>query len=236
MLFLAGSDFLTGEDFAWFKLYAKTSHFRKIGFTAKFYGAILHPKIMQKLNNIRRLLATLAVAATASLLLTIAFRMHKEAPPPSKLLKLPVQVDASLQRVHYTETTQGVKRWDLSADRAELSKQNDITRLFGVRLLVAGAPPTGELLVTAKQADYNNATRDVTLLGSVQGLSGNGISFSSARVNYLAARSQLQTGERVRLVDAGLELEGVGMEYDTQTRRFRLMKDVSAVYRPGGKR
>ena len=191
---------------------------------------------MQKLNNIRRFLAILAVLATLLLFATIAFRMQTASPPKIEVRKLPVQVDVSLQKVHYTETTQGVKRWDLSADRAELNKQNDLTVLFGVRLVVAGGTHTGELLVTAERADYNNATRDVTLLGNVRGQSSKGMQFSSARVNYVAARSQLVTGERVRLLDAGLELEGVGMEYDTRTRRFKLMKDVSAVYRPQGKR
>ena len=191
---------------------------------------------MQKLNNIRRFLATLAVLASLLLIATIAFRMHKASSPKAGVRKLPVQVDVSLQKVHYTETSHGVKRWDLSADRAEFNKQSDVTVLFGVRLLIAGGAHTGELQITAERADYNNATRDVTLYGNVHGQGSKGMRFSASRVSYVAARSRLETPERVRLVDTGLELEGMGMEFDTQTRRLKLMKDVSAVYRPGGKR
>ena len=191
---------------------------------------------MQKANNIRRFLATVALLASVLVIATIAFRMHQGNSPPAEVRKLPVQVDVSLQRVHYTETTQGVKRWDLSADRAEFNKQNDVTALFGVRLLVAGGAATGELRVTAERADYHNASRNVTLVGNVRGQGSKGLQFFAPRVNYLAARSRLETNERVRLVDAGLELEGVGMEFDTQTRRLRLMKDVSAVYRRQGMR
>lgn len=189
---------------------------------------------MHKVNNIRRFLAIAVVLASLLVIATILFRMQKEEAPKAKVRKLPVQVDVSLQGVHYTEVKQGVKRWDLSADRAEFNKQTDTMSLTGVRLMVLGGATTGELKITADRADYKNESRNVTLIGNVQGQSSKGIKFSTSRVNYVAARSQLETGERVRFVDAGMELEGVGMEFQTQTRRLKLMKDVSAVYRPKG--
>ena len=191
---------------------------------------------MHKLNNIRRFLAIAGVLATLLVVATIAFRMQQESAPKQGVRKLPVQVDVSLQRVHYTEIKEGVKRWDLSADRAEYNKQTDTTTLAGVKLLVTGSAAAGELQVTADRAEYHNGNRNVTLIGNVHGQSSKGLDFSAPRVTYVAARSQLETGERVRLKDAGLELEGMGMEFQTQTRRFKLMKDVSAVYRPQGTR
>jgi LPS export ABC transporter protein LptC len=191
---------------------------------------------MHKLNNIRRFLAITAILAAVLLVATITFRMQQAAAPKSKVPKLPLQVDISLQRFHYTETKQGAKSWDLSADRAEFNKQTDTTTLTAVRLLIAGGPASGDVLVTADRADYRNSSRDVALIGNVQGKSSKGVQFSSNRVNYSAARRVLETGEPVRIVDAGLELEGVGMEFQTQTRRFKLMKDVRAVYRPQGRR
>jgi LPS export ABC transporter protein LptC len=191
---------------------------------------------MYKLNNIRRLLVILASLTALFVVATIAFRMHQGGAPALKVPKLPLQVDVSLQRVHYTETKQGVKRWDLSADRAEYNKASDSTTLSGVRLIVTGKGATGDLQVTADHADYHNGTRDVLLSGNVHGQSGSGIDFTTSRVTYVAARSQLETKEPVRFVDSGLLLEGVGMEFQTQTRKFKLLKDVSAVYRSQGAR
>ena len=191
---------------------------------------------MHKLNNIRRFLAILASLTALFVVATIAFRMHQAGAPGLKVPKLPLKVDVSLQRVHYTETKLGVKRWDLSADRAEYNKDTDSTALSGVRLVVSGKPPAGDLQVTADHADYHNATRDVELSGKVRGTSGSGMEFTTSRVTYVAARSQLESSEAVRFQDAGLLLEGVGMEFQTQTRRLKLMKDVSAVYRPQGAR
>jgi LPS export ABC transporter protein LptC len=191
---------------------------------------------MHKLNKIRRFLAITAVLATAFVAATIAYRMHQGHSPKRAIPKLPLQVDISLQRVHYTETRQGVKRWDLSADRAEYNKQSDTTSLTGVRFIVFGVKSTGELKITADRADYNNASRDVVLTGNVHGQGSKGFEFSAPTASYLAARSVIESKDRVRIVDAGLELEGVGMEFQTQARRFKLMKDVSAVYRPQGAR
>jgi LPS export ABC transporter protein LptC len=191
---------------------------------------------MHKVNNIRRLLATAAVLSSLFVIATITYRMQQQSAPKRGVPKLPVQVDVSLQKFRYTETDQGVKRWDLTADRAEYNKQRDTTTLTGVHLTVADNKETGELQVAADRADYNNGTREVAMSGNVHGQSSKGLEFSASRVTYLASRSLLKSSERVHLKDTGLELDGVGMELETKTRRFKLMKDVSAVYRPQGGR
>jgi LPS export ABC transporter protein LptC len=191
---------------------------------------------MDKLNKIRRFLAVVAALAIVSVAATIAYRMYRESPEKRPERKLPVQVDVSLQKFHFSETREGAKRWDLSAERADYNKQTDTTTLTRVKLVVEGDPAVGELKVTADRADYRNATRDLLLDGNVHGESSKGMTFSTTKVNYVAAKSQLETAERVRLTDTGLELEGVGMEFQTQTRKFKLLKDVTAVYRPQGGR
>lgn len=189
---------------------------------------------MDKVNKIRRFLAIAAALASVFVIATIVFRMQQESSPKLAIRKLPVQVDVSLQKVHFTEVRQGVKRWDLTAERAEYNKETDTTSLSGVRLVIAGGEQVGELRVMADRADYRNSTKDVTLSGNVQGEGSKGLSFSTSRMTYVAARSRLETAERVRFSDAELELEGVGMQFQTQTRNVRLLKDVSAVYRPQG--
>uniref|UniRef100_C6E4X2 LPS export ABC transporter periplasmic protein LptC n=1 Tax=Geobacter sp. (strain M21) TaxID=443144 RepID=C6E4X2_GEOSM len=151
--------------------------------------------------------------------------------PKLPVRKLPLQVDISLQKFHYTETKQGVKRWDLAAEKAEYNKKKDQTSLAVVRLTVAGGAKFGDLVITADRAEYHNGTRNVVLSGKVTGVSSKGIRFSASNVSYLASRSLLVSEDRVRFSDGGNELEGVGMEFQTQTRRFKLKKDVSAVFR-----
>ncbi|WP_224984983.1 LPS export ABC transporter periplasmic protein LptC [Geomonas agri] len=189
---------------------------------------------MHNFNNFKRFLGVLAVVASLLVIATIVFRMQQEVAPKLSVRKLPLQVDVSLHNFHYTETKQGIKHWELSATRADYNKAADISYLTGVRMVVHGAGGLGELVITADTGQYHNGTRDIALVGNVRGKSSKGYGFSTHRVNYVAARSMLQTTERVELTDIGSQLEGTGMEYYTQTRKFRLLKDVSAVYRQGG--
>lgn len=186
---------------------------------------------MHKFNNIKRLLGLVALVASLLVVATIVIRLQQEGDPKISVRKLPLQVDISLQKFHYTETKQGVKRWEVSADRADYNKKADVTSLAGVRLVVAAGGSTGDLEITADRAEYHNGTRDVVLSGNVKGASSKGLRFSTPKVTYVAERSQLETDQRVRFSDGGSELEGTGMEFHTQTRRFKLKSDVSAVYR-----
>lgn len=186
---------------------------------------------MNNFNNIKRFLGLAAVVASLLVVGTILLRMDHGMVPKLPVRKLPLQVDISLQKFHYTETKQGVKRWDLAAEKAEYNKKKDQTSLAVVRLTVAGGAKFGDLVITADRAEYHNGTRDVVLSGKVTGMSSKGIRFSASNVSYLASRSLLVSEERVRFSDGGNELEGVGMEFQTQTRRFKLKKDVSAVFR-----
>lgn len=190
---------------------------------------------MHNFNNFKRFLGVLALAASLLVIATIVFRMRQEVAPKLSVRKLPVQVDVSLHKFHYTETKQGIKRWELSAERADYNKTADISYLTGVRLLVPGSGGLGDLQVTARRAEYHNGTRDIALIGEVRGKSDQGYGFSAPRVEYVAARSLLKSSERVRLTDIGSELEGTGMEFNTQTRKFKLLRDVSAVYRQEGR-
>jgi LPS export ABC transporter protein LptC len=186
---------------------------------------------MNNFNNIKRFLGLVAVVASLLVVGTILLRMDHGMVPKLPVRKLPLQVDISLQKFHYTETKQGVKQWDLAAEKAEYNKKKDLTYLAVVRLTVAGGAKFGDLVITADRAEYHNGTRDVVLSGKVTGVSSKGIRFSASNVSYLASRSLLASEERVRFSDGGNELEGVGMEFQTQTRRFKLKKDVSAVFR-----
>jgi len=191
---------------------------------------------MEKANKIRLFLAIAVVLIASFVVVTVALRMHRGGAPKKAVEKLPVQVDVSLKRIHYTETRQGKKRWDLSAQRAEYNRGRDVTALFDVKLVLAGPPSLGEFTVSADRADYQNSSQDVTLAGNVRGVSAKGLRFSAPEVRYLAGLSRLETAQRVLFEDGGLQLEGVGMEFDTQTQKLKLLKDVSAVYRPQGKR
>jgi LPS export ABC transporter protein LptC len=188
---------------------------------------------MTKSNKIRQLLALLVVVASLSLAAVIVVKVYQGRETKDLLRKLPKNIDVSLQKIHYTETKDGVKKWDLVADKADYEKRLEITHLSGIRLVVAGGGTTGDITLTAPRADYHNISRDVTLDGKVVAKSASGMEFTANGASYIAARSVILTSSRVRFTDGKLTLEGVGMEFTPETKNVRLLNNVTAHFIPG---
>lgn len=185
------------------------------------------------MKKIRLLLAVIIVFAGVSLVTTIALKVSSDKRQPPVPPGLPGNVDVSLQKIHFTETRDGVKKWDLVADKAEYDKVRDTTHLTGIRMVVTGEQQTGDITLTADRADYDNKSRDVKLAGRVVAKSASGMEFSSATADYVAATGLLRTSDRVRYADKNMTLEGVGMEMVTGTRNLKVLRDVTASIRSG---
>lgn len=180
------------------------------------------------MKKVRLLLAVIIVLAGVSLVATIVLKVSSDKNQPPALPGLPKNVDVSLQKIHYTETRDGVKKWDLLADKAEYDRERDMTRLTGIRMVVTGEQQAGDITLTADRADYNNKSRDVKLNGRVVARSASGMEFSSPTAEYVAATGLLRSPDRVRYTDGKMTLEGVGMEMVTGTRNLKLLRDVTA--------
>jgi LPS export ABC transporter protein LptC len=191
---------------------------------------------MLKLNNIRRFLAFFIVMAVVSVTAAIALKVHRGKIPAETLPKLPGSIDVAMQKIHYTETRNGIKKWDLLGDQATYDKEREVVHLTRVRLLVAAGGKMGDITLTADRADYDSRSKDVKLVGNVEAKSASGLKFTTTSVTYLSGRSMIKTDDRVKLSDRRLAVDGVGMELMTVTKDLKIMKDVTAsVTRGAGK-
>ncbi len=183
---------------------------------------------MQKFNNIRQLLALVIILASVSLAVTIMMKLSQEKKSPESLPRSSHNVDVALEKVHYTETKNGVKKWDLVADKAEYDKVKDVSRLTNIRLIVAGSPKTGDITLTADRAEYSSITREVKLQGNIMAKSVSGLGFVTGHATYSADQSRIHTPDRVRFTDGNLSVEGVGMEFMTTTKNLKIFREVTA--------
>lgn len=188
---------------------------------------------MLKLNNIRRFLALAIILAAVAIVVAITLKIRQGKTPAEMLHRLPGNVDVALQKIHYTETKAGVKKWDLLADRAVFDKKSEIVHLTGVRLVVAAGGKMGDIILTADRADYDSRSKDVELVGNVEAKSTSGMRFSTASALYAASRSMIKTADRVKFSDRQLDLDGVGMELMTVTKNLKILRDVTASVRTG---
>jgi len=188
---------------------------------------------MTKSNKIRQLLALFVVFASLSLIAAIVLKLYWGKGTEGLLRKLPKNIDVSLQKLHFTETGDEKKKWDLIADKADYDKKEEVTHLTNVRMIVAGDSSMGDITLTANRADYHNITKDVTLNGEVIARSASGMEFTTSSAAYIAARSLITSSRPVKFIDGRLTLEGVGMEFLTETKNLRLFSKVTATIMPG---
>lgn len=188
---------------------------------------------MIKLSKIRQLLALVIILAVLALAAAIALKAYRGMRGGPVLPSLPKNIEVSLQKIHFTESKGGEKKWDLLADKAEYDKSGDVVRLTGIRLEVAAAGKTGDIVLTSERAAYYTRTRDVELFGNVVAKSASGMAFTTGRVAYVAASSMLRTADRVRFSDGNLAVEGIGMEFMVNRKQLKIMRQVAASYTPG---
>jgi LPS export ABC transporter protein LptC len=215
-----------------FNLHAKSPIFGQKALYTYFFRCYTLPANMIKANKIRQLLALFVVLTSFSITAAIIVKLYRGREKAESLRKLPRNIDISLQKIHFTETRNGMKKWDLVADKAEYDKKGEVTHLTGVHLVVAGDHSTGDITLTSPLADFYNISKDVKLVGKVEAKSASGMEFTSENATYLAARSMIVTNGWVKFTDGTLSLDGVGMEFVPASKNVRIFSKVTANIMP----
>jgi len=218
---------------AFFKLYAKTCIPAPKPLYTCLFRCYTSPKTMINPGKIRQILAIAIIAAVLAIAGAIALKAYRGMRSGPVLPSLPKNIDVSLQKIHYTETKDGVKKWDLVADKAEFDKVGDVIRLTGIRLEVAVGGKTGDIVLTSDRGDYFTKSKNVDLSGNVAAKSATGMEFTTARASYLSDRSLIRTADPVRFSDQSMKVQGTGMEFHVETKMLKILKDVTADFVPG---
>ena len=187
---------------------------------------------MANTGKTRKILAAAIVISSVALVAYIAVQVGKEKRAQEPPALLPKNVDVAMDQLQFSEVKDGVKKWDLTADKAEYEKAKELTRLARPKMTLPAAEGHEAMVVTADKADYFNATRDVKLFGNVALNSEKGLRFTTERAEYVAAKSQIISNDRVRVIKGGLTVNGIGMDLSTVTRNIRIRSNVTAVIVP----
>jgi len=186
---------------------------------------------MQKFNKIKQILAFVVIAAASCLTVAIVVKYHRLKSPAEMLSDLPKNIDLSLQKVHYTNTKDGVLQWDLLAHKVDYYNNSGVIKFTQAEMVLFAKGDSGKYALVADTADYHKKSGDVKLVGNITATNESGMTFSTGHLDYFASRSLVSTDDRVRLEDASLTVEGTGMELSLNTRKLRVLHNVTAVIR-----
>lgn len=192
--------------------------------------------IMRNSNKIRRVLAVTVIVAATYIVVVIALKFHRVKDPADILADLPKNIDLSLKKVHYTNTKDGALQWDLVARKVDYYNDRGVIRFSEPEMIMFGKGGSGNYILKADSADYYKDSGDVKLAGNVTATTEKGMKFTTGHIEYRESRSLVTTTDRVRLVDGNLSVEGTGMELRVDTRKLRVLHNVTAVVKARKKR
>ncbi len=161
-----------------------------------------------------------------ALVLYMLCTAHREA---SVLKVLSDKVDFRIRDFHYTEVGDPDLTWEINADTATYSKENNVTLFENVRVRLIFS--NGDVYkITGDSGSLHTDTRDVDICGHVVALSDRGDRFETASLYYSHNDGDgvIHTKDAVRMLRSGTSVRGVGMDLSMKRRKATLLSDVQA--------
>jgi len=146
-----------------------------------------------------------------------------DRPPPAKA---DVAADLKLDRVHYTETREGMKEWELEAASAVYYREQNIIALEKVRATFYGKNQESYVLVGEK-GRFNTQTKVIEVYDGVKVDSSLGYQLRTQSLRYQADQKELSTSDPVEMKGPDIQVEGVGMVVELNRQCLRILGGVT---------
>ncbi len=188
---------------------------------------------MSRWFNTRNLLA-LAILLLAGSLLFVVTRNFRKDVTEEVFESIARNVDLSLQKIDYTETRDGVRRWSLQADSAAHNLTEGAARIEDVTLTFYDSRGGGDVTLTARSGELKTETREVEVSGEVVIRSSRGYVLYTDHLHYRDAERMVKTDAAVRVVAPGFEVTGTGLQLNVESHALVLLSKVEARLEPEG--
>ena len=138
-----------------------------------------------------------------------------------------VAADLKLDRVHYTETREGVKEWELEAASAVYYREQNTLTLEKVRATFYGKNQETYVLV-GERGRYNTQTKVIEAFDGVVVDSSSGYQLRTQGLRYEADQRELRTSDPVEIKGPDMQIEGVGMVVELNRQFMKILGGVTA--------
>jgi len=181
-------------------------------------------------RKIRIALSSFVILSIISLAVLV-FIYYRAGKGPKPSFEQDERVQVKIEKIRYSGTKAGKVEWELEADSARRSKDEDLTTLENVKVTFYAKDGTSYVL-TAREGRFREEAGEIIASGDVVIVSsGDGYTIRTESLTYLVNDRKITTEERVKMTSAGIDLEGTGLVALVDRESFRLLKKVRAVFR-----
>jgi LPS export ABC transporter protein LptC len=187
---------------------------------------------MMRRVTIRKILliAILAVAFGLGLRMWTHRREPVIEPPAASL---PTDTDLSLQDIQYTETSDGVRRWSLTAKTAAYDTGQGKSSVRDMRLVFFDEHGGEQAVLTAREGSWVADTGEVEARDNVIVKTTDGYTLRTEFLRYRSETDEVSTEQAVRVESGRMQLSARGMRYGIKARSLTLHSQVKAIFAGG---
>jgi LPS export ABC transporter protein LptC len=204
------------------------------------YGTFFTPfsddAILTALMTRRVTIRNLLLIAILAVVFGLGARLwtHRSEPAPDPLVdSLPADADLALQDIQYTETSDGLRRWTLTAKSGAYDAGQGKSAVQDMRMELFDKQGHGQMVLTADQGIWFSETGEIEAQGNVVITTTEGYTLHTERLRYFSKTDEVTTDQPVHVKKGNSELFARGMRYGLKDRFLTLTSQVRAIFADG---
>jgi LPS export ABC transporter protein LptC len=185
---------------------------------------------MRRLRFILGVIILVSLGTVGFLTWRIVAPLHEETETP----KGPAtSADLKLDKVHYTETREGVKEWELEAICAQYFKEEGTVFFDKVKATFFGKNGEKYVLVGEK-GKFNTQTKAIEVFNGIRLSSSDGYQMRTQSLKYQAEKRELSTSDAVEITGPQLRVEGIGLIVELDRQQMKVLRQVTTTLSQAG--
>ncbi len=185
------------------------------------------------MRNVKVFIGLLIIGGLTTLAIilyqTLAPQKEKTALAPEPA----ISADLKLVRVHYQETHDGVKEWEVEAASATYYKEDQMVLFENVKATFFGKNG-GNYVLLAEKGRFDTKDKIIEGFGGVQLKASDGYILRTQRLKYESAQKEIRTEDAVLLEGPDMRIEGTGLVVEVDRQRIKVFKEVQTTINPSG--
>lgn len=141
-----------------------------------------------------------------------------------------VNADMQLGSAHFTQSENGVKKWDLVADDVKYFKGKDQMLLTGLKVSYYFPKQNEPVVIESREGRFDSKSGDIEVFGDVIVISADGDTLSTDILKYSPDSELVTTDEEITLKSGSTIIRGKGLSMDIKNNRVVIKSDVDVTF------
>jgi len=138
--------------------------------------------------------------------------------------------EQAIENFTLTHTSQGEKKWELEADRAEIYKREGKTIVQKLKIKFYDQGKITSVLI-AREGELHSQSGDMEVRGDVVVTSEEGTTLKTESLKWDANRNKIVTDDLVRQEKGDTIITGQGLESDPELEKVVIKKNVKVIHK-----